>query len=101
MNGTTNFILTAMREQGSPYADVLAEAQARGYAEADPRGDVEGDDAVNKVVILARLAFGAWLASGRRRRASPPTLRGTGRRGITGVTAEEVAAAGALGLVLS
>src|ERR1035437_509668 len=99
VNGTTNFILTSMREQGSPYADVLAEAQARGYAEADPRGDVEGDDAVNKVVILARLAFGAWLAPAYVRTA-PPTLRGVGRPGVTGVTADEVAAAGALGLAL-
>ena len=61
VNGTTNFILTSMGEFGRSYDDVLAEAQALGYAEADPRGDVEGDDAVNKLVILARLAFGAWL----------------------------------------
>src|SRR5487761_2223776 len=99
VNGTTNFILTSMREHGSAYADALAEAQARGYAEADPRGDVEGDDAVNKVVILARLAFGAWLAPADVL-TSPPTLRGEGRPGITGVTAAEVAAAGALGLTL-
>ena len=99
VNGTTNFILTSMREQGSAYADVLAEAQARGYAEADPRGDVEGDDAVNKIVILARLAFGAWLAPADVL-TSPPTLRGPGRPGITGVTAAEVTAAGALGLTL-
>jgi homoserine dehydrogenase len=99
VNGTTNFILTSMRENGSAYADVLAEAQARGYAEADPRGDVEGDDAVNKVVILARLAFGAWLAPADVL-TTPPTLRGAGRPGITGVTADEVTAAGALGLTL-
>jgi homoserine dehydrogenase len=99
VNGTTNFILTAMREQGSAYADVLAEAQARGYAEADPRGDVEGEDAVNKVVILARLAFGAWLAPADVL-TTPPTLRGAGRPGVTGVSAAEVTAAGALGLTL-
>ncbi len=99
VNGTTNYILTSMREQGSAYADVLAEAQARGYAEADPRGDVEGDDAVNKVVILARLAFGAWLPPSEVL-TMPPTLTGSGRPGITGVTALEVAAAGALGLTL-
>jgi homoserine dehydrogenase len=99
VNGTTNFILTSMREQGSAYADALAEAQARGYAEANPRGDVEGDDASNKVVILARLAFGAWLAPADVLNA-PPTLRGAGRPGVTGVTADEVAAAGALGLTL-
>ena len=61
VNGTTNFILTAMARDGRAYADVLAEAQARGYAEADPTADVEGLDAVNKLVILARLAFGAWI----------------------------------------
>ncbi len=99
VNGTTNFILTSMREQGSAYADALAEAQARGYAEADPRGDVEGDDAVNKAVILARLAFGAWIAPADVL-STPPTLRGAGHPGVTGVTAEEVAAAGALGLTL-
>ena len=99
VNGTTNFILTSMREEGGGYHDVLAEAQARGYAEADPRGDVEGDDAVNKIVILARLAFDVWLAPADVR-TSPPTLRGTGRPGITGVTAAEVAAAGALSLTL-
>jgi homoserine dehydrogenase len=99
VNGTTNFILTAMADQGRAYGDVLAAAQAAGYAEADPRGDVEGDDAVNKLVILARLAFGAWLepASVERR---PPTVVGPGRPGITGVTAAEVAAATGLGLVL-
>ena len=50
-----------MAREGRDYADVLAEAQARGYAEADPTADVEGLDAVNKLVILARLAFGAWI----------------------------------------
>ncbi len=99
VNGTTNFILTSMRDQGSSYADALAEAQARGYAEANPRGDVEGDDAVNKVVILARLAFGAWLDPADVVTA-PPTVRGAGRPGITGVTAHEVVAAGALDLTL-
>ena len=99
VNGTTNFILTSMREQGSAYTDALAEAQARGYAEANPRGDVEGDDAVNKVVILARLAFGAWLDPADVVKA-PPTVWGIGRPGITGVTADEVRAADTLGLAL-
>jgi homoserine dehydrogenase len=99
VNGTTNFILTSMRDHGTAYADALAAAQARGYAEANPRGDVEGDDAVNKVVILARLAFGSWLAPADVVKA-PPTLRGDGRPGVTGVTAAEIAAAGALGLTL-
>jgi homoserine dehydrogenase len=63
VNGTTNFILSAMTDETAPldYAEALAEAQRLGYAEADPTADVEGQDAVNKLVILARLAFGAWL----------------------------------------
>jgi homoserine dehydrogenase len=63
VNGTTNFILTAMTDESAPmeYAEALAEAQRLGYAEADPSADVEGLDAVNKLVILARLAFGRWL----------------------------------------
>ena len=92
VNGTTNFILTAMGEGGRSYDDVLAEAQARGYAEADPRGDVEGDDAVNKAVILARLAFGAWLDPAEVLR-TPPSARGWGRPGITGVTTGDLAGA--------
>ena len=99
VNGTTNYILTAMAEDGRPYDDVLVDAQELGYAEADPSGDVEGDDAVNKLVILARLAFGRWLdpsSVGRR----PPTARGTGRPGITGVTDQEIEGAAALGLTL-
>jgi len=62
VNGTTNYILTAMAREGRDYAGVLREAQAKGYAEADPTADVEGLDAVNKLVILARLAFGAWIS---------------------------------------
>ncbi len=61
VNGTTNFILTQMTEQGSDYHAALAEAQARGYAEADPTADVEGYDAASKVLILASLAFGTEL----------------------------------------
>lgn len=61
INGTTNFILTEMKEKGRDYADVLKEAQALGYAEADPTFDVEGIDAGHKLVILASLAFGIPL----------------------------------------
>ena len=57
LNGTTNFILTAMQERGQNFADALAEAQALGYAEADPTDDVTGKDAAAKMAILARLAF--------------------------------------------
>ena len=63
VNGTTNFILSAMTDADAPleFAAALAEAQRLGYAEADPAGDVEGLDAANKLVILARLAFDRWL----------------------------------------
>ncbi len=58
VNGTTNYILTRMSEEGSDFATALAEAQALGYAEADPTADVEGLDAAAKAAILASLAFG-------------------------------------------
>jgi homoserine dehydrogenase len=99
VNGTTNYILSAMAGEGRPYDEVLRDAQELGYAEADPSGDVEGDDAVNKLVILARLAFGEWLdpaTVGRR----PPTVDGHGKPGITGVTVEELAGAANLGLTI-
>jgi homoserine dehydrogenase len=62
VNGTTNFILTAMAEQGEPIEKALAEAQRLGYAEADPTLDVSGGDAAQKLCVLAQLAFGAGLA---------------------------------------
>jgi homoserine dehydrogenase len=99
VNGTTNFILTAMTDEGRDYDDVLAAAQAAGYAEADPTGDVEGHDAANKLVILARLGFGDWIV--------PSDVRivvahgpGRGRPGITGVTAEDIASARSGGWVV-
>ena len=58
LNGTCNFILTTMRATGREFADVLAEAQALGYAEADPSFDVDGIDAAHKLALLAALAFG-------------------------------------------
>src|SRR5262249_41212319 len=58
LNGTSNFILTAMSEQGQSYAAALAEAQRQGFAEADPTLDVDGSDAAHKLAILAQLAFG-------------------------------------------
>ncbi len=61
INGTGNFILTEMRDKGSDFADVLAEAQRLGYAEADPTFDVEGIDAAHKLTILASIAFGIPL----------------------------------------
>ena len=59
LNGTSNFILTQMEDQGSSYADALGEAQQLGYAEANPAMDVNGSDAAQKLAILAHLAFGA------------------------------------------
>ncbi len=59
INGTTNYILTAMANQGREYADVLREAQELGYAEADPSSDVDGLDAARKLAILASIAFGS------------------------------------------
>jgi hypothetical protein len=99
VNGTTNFILTAMAEEGRDYADVLAAAQAAGYAEADPTADVEGLDAASKAVILARLAYGGWLAPEAVVRR-PPSLRGAGVPGIAGIGRLDVAGATAHGLAL-
>jgi homoserine dehydrogenase len=61
VNGTTNFILTAMAEKGAPIETALAEAQRLGYAEADPTLDVSGGDAAQKLCVLAQLAFGAGI----------------------------------------
>ncbi|WP_024303905.1 homoserine dehydrogenase [Pseudogulbenkiania sp. MAI-1] len=58
INGTSNFILTEMRDKGASFADVLAEAQRLGYAEADPTFDIEGHDAGHKLTIMASIAFG-------------------------------------------
>jgi len=85
VNGTTNYILTQM-ESGAAYAAALAEAQARGYAEADPTGDVEGHDAAGKVVILANILLGA-----------PIRLEDVERQGITQLTPQDIAAASAAG----
>lgn len=81
VNGTTNYILTQM-ESGATYAAALAEAQAQGYAEADPTGDVEGFDAAGKCVILANLLMGGAL-----------TMAEVDRTGITGLTPADIAAA--------
>ena len=85
LNGTTNYILTQM-EAGASYAEALQDAQARGYAEADPTGDVEGIDAAGKVVILANLLLGQSL-----------TMADVQRTGITAITSADIAAAKAAG----
>ncbi|MFO7298628.1 MAG: homoserine dehydrogenase [Actinomycetes bacterium] len=89
VNGTTNYMLTAMSETGAGYASVLAEAQALGYAEADPTADVSGMDAASKAVILAGLAFGRWV--------SPSLVH---REGIDRLTPEDFAAAARLGCTI-
>ncbi len=78
LNGTTNYILSAMAE-GHDYAEALAEAQAKGYAETDPTADVEGFDAVAKTLILASLVFDHQL--------KPEQVM---RKGITAITREQV-----------
>jgi len=77
-NGTTNFILTQM-ENGSSYEEALADAQSRGYAEADPTGDVEGYDTAGKVVILGNLLLDSAL-----------TMADIDREGITGLTLDDI-----------
>jgi homoserine dehydrogenase len=86
INGTSNYILTQMQEAGREFADVLKEAQALGYAEADPSFDIDGIDAAHKLTILASIAFGIPLDFSR-----------LSIEGITGVTAEDIAYAGELG----
>ncbi len=99
VNGTTNHILSTMASDDRDYAEVLREAQARGYAEADPSSDVEGLDAAYKLTVLTRLAFGGWLDVATVRRAIP--VFGTSEAaGITGVSRSHMAAAARLGLAL-
>ena len=86
INGTSNYILTAMAEQGSTFADALAAAQQLGYAEADPTFDVEGIDAAHKLSILAALAFDVGFG-----------MEGVFTEGIAGVTAEDIGYAAELG----
>jgi homoserine dehydrogenase len=99
VNGSTNFILTEMMQAKRTYEDVLAAAQAQGYVERDPSADVEGHDAANKLAVLTRLAFGVWPQIDSVV-ASPPSLRGDGKPGITGVSAADIAGAVALNLAI-
>ena len=89
VNGTTNFILTRMTEDGTTFADALAEAQRLGYAEADPTADVEGHDAAAKAAIIATIAFG-----------SPVHPDAVYREGITQVTDDDIRSARSLGYVV-
>ncbi|MCE9622865.1 MAG: homoserine dehydrogenase [Actinomycetia bacterium] len=89
INGTTNFILTRMTEDGADYADALAEAQALGYAERDPTADVEGYDAGAKAAIIATIAFGKSVVAD-----------DVYHEGISAISAAEIAMAKRLGYVV-
>jgi homoserine dehydrogenase len=89
VNGTTNFILTAMTDRGSSFGDALADAQRLGFAEADPSADVDGFDAAAKAAIIASIAFGA--------RVGPEDVY---REGITAVTPDDITSAAELGYVV-
>lgn len=89
INGTTNYILTAMAEQGREYAEVLAEAQQLGYAEANPSSDVDGLDAARKLAILASIAFNSRV-----------TIKDVFVEGISRITREDLAYAAELGCTI-
>ena len=89
INGTTNFILTKMTEEGTDYAAALTEAQALGYAERDPTADVEGFDAGAKAAIIATIAFGSKVVAG-----------DVYHEGISRVSAHDIAMASRLGYVV-
>lgn len=89
LNGTCNYILSTMEDTGADFGEVLADAQAKGYAEADPTFDIEGVDAAHKLAILAAIGFGARLDFG--------SVRATG---ISRVGAADIAQADTLGYVI-
>lgn len=89
INGTTNYILTRMANEGSTFAEALAEAQRLGYAEADPTSDVEGHDAAYKLSLLASLLFGEHVET-----------EGVPREGISGITPRDLRYAQELGYVV-
>lgn len=89
LNGTSNYILSTMEATGADFAEVLAEAQRLGFAEADPAFDIEGVDAAHKLAILAAIGFGTRIDFG-----------AVGITGITEVRAADIAQAGALGFVI-
>jgi homoserine dehydrogenase len=89
VNGTTNYILTQMSQQGSAFDGALADAQRLGYAEADPTADVDGSDAAAKCAILASIAFDSWVVAD-----------DVFREGISAVTAQDIADAARMGYVV-
>ncbi len=89
VNGTTNYILTKMSEEGVSYGEALAEAQSLGYAERDPTADVEGFDAGAKAAIIATIAFGSKVVAG-----------DVYHEGISGITPRDIQFAARLGFVI-
>lgn len=89
LNGTTNYILTEMNTKGVAFADALAQAQALGYAEANPTADVEGHDACRKICILSNIAYGDKIGPD-----------GLSCEGISAITGEDVHAADMLGYTI-
>ena len=89
LNGTANYILSRMEAEGADYADVLADAQAKGYAEADPSADVDGFDAASKTAILASIGF-----------SSRVTTDDVYQQGIRTITAEDISVAHDLGYTI-
>ena len=89
LNGTCNYILSEMERTGADFAEMLAEAQAKGYAEADPAFDIEGVDAAHKLAILAAIGFG-----------TRPDFEAVRTEGITEVRASDIAQADSLGYVI-
>jgi homoserine dehydrogenase len=89
LNGTSNFILTEMSEKGLAYPEVLAEAQRRGFAEADPTLDVDGTDAAHKLAILAHIAFGVAVP-----------FSAIERRGVSSIEAADIHFAAELGYTI-
>ena len=87
INGTSNFILTSMREEGLSFEETLAIAQEKGYAEADPTNDIEGFDAYFKALVLSNVVFGVL-----------PEKENIVRKGITNITQEQIQQAVSLGL---
>ncbi|MBC8063901.1 MAG: homoserine dehydrogenase [Chlorobia bacterium] len=89
LNGTTNYILTKMSRENADFGDVLAEAQAKGYAESDPTNDIDGFDTTYKISILASIAFGKQVP-----------VAGVYREGIRSITKEDIRYADVLGYVI-
>ncbi len=89
LNGTTNYILTRMTQEGADYSEILKDAQKQGYAEANPTLDVSGSDAAHKIAILSFLATRSWV-----------NIKNIYTEGITGITAQDIQYAAELGYII-